>query len=95
MSGQEYITAFKRFAGNLLQQYSVDVVRIPDANREQKLHVLEKAMYKMENELNGKVADIIAVTEANPAINEYQLEKGLREVFSSSLKELLRRNYRG
>ena len=95
MSGQEYIKAFKRFACNLLQQYSLDVVRIPDANREQKLHVLEKAMYKMENELNGKVADIIAVTEANPAINEYQLEKGLREVFSSSLKELLRRNYRG
>jgi peptidase E len=95
MSGQEYIKAFKRFAGNLLQQYSVDVLLIPDANREQKLHVLEKAMYKMENELNGKVADIIAVTETNPAINEYQLEKGLREVFSSSLKELVRRNYRG
>src|SRR5436190_1608471 len=95
-SGQEHINAFKTFAGNLVVRYSNDVIsEAVNTDSRRKLHFLEKAMYRMENELNGKVADIIAVAEEDPAINENQLERKLKEIFSSSIRELLRINFRG
>lgn len=96
MTGQEYINAFRTFAGDLVTRYSnILLAETIHSDNSRRLHFLEKAMYRMENELNCKVADIIAVAETDPAINENQLERGLKEIFSSSISELLKINFRG
>lgn len=96
MSGQEHLNAFKVFAGNLLLQYSQTLQPITaTGNSRRYLEVLEKAMYKMENALNEKLADIIAETEHITGINEQWLEKSMIEISHSSIKELLSRNFRG
>lgn len=89
MTGQEYINDYRNFAVGLVRRYSASMLYSnPERNH---LHALEIAMYKMENELNSRVADIIAATEENPSIHDQQLENGLQEISRSSMRELLKR----
>lgn len=90
MSGQEHINSYRNFAYTLVRHYSAQLQYDITGWRDY-LHVLEIAMYKMENELSGRMADIIAAEEENPYINEAQLETGLLDISKSSLKEFLKR----
>lgn len=95
-SGQDYLNAFRSYAGQLVAQYSEALhEKDPISDSSRRLHILEKAMYKLESELNGRLADIFADAEELSSLNEKWLEKGLIEISSSSIKELLNRNFRG
>lgn len=91
MSSNDTINEFKSYAGQLIKKYSLAL--LPNhIQKMTKLSKLDKAIYKMENELNGKQADLLYTASSNPQINEKALDENLSEITRSSIKELLRQN---
>jgi hypothetical protein len=85
----ESITAFSNYASQLLKKYSGNL----DSNTVRpRLHRLDMAIFKMENDLSTRKADIIYDIRYNSEINHSAFEERLSEIATTSIKELLRQH---
>lgn len=85
----ESLTAFSDYANQLLKKYTG---KLNSTNVQPRLHQLDMAIFKMENDLSTRKADIIHDISYNSEINHTILEERLSQIATSSIKELLLQN---
>ncbi len=87
-----YINGYKAFAGQLAMQYTKQVPKTVEIPVQKKLWMLELAMHRMDNELNGRLTEIITQAERFTMIDIENLETELSEVKRGAIKLLLSNN---
>lgn len=86
----ESLTAFSDYASQLLKVYTGKLNS--NTQVQSRLHQLDMAIFKMENDLSTRKADIIYDIRYDSEINHKIMEERLSEIATTSLKELLRQN---
>jgi hypothetical protein len=92
MNETNYISNYQTFATKLANDYTMQVMRSVEKHSQKKLWSLELAMHRMDNELNGRMADILGQAECFTMVDVEKLEWKLADVKKAALKELLFRN---
>ncbi len=85
----EPLIAFTDYANQLLRQYTG---RLNSSSAPLQLHQLDMAIYKLENELSVRKADIIYDIRNDFEINHILLEEKLSEIAFGTIKELIQQN---
>ncbi len=85
----ESLTAFSDYASQLLKAYTG---KLNNTKVRPRLHQLDMAIFKMENDLSTRKADIIYDIRYDSEINHTVMEEQLSEIATTSLRELLRQN---
>ena len=84
----EPLTAFTDYANRLLRQYPGRL----NSSVPLQLHQLDMAIYKLENELSVRKADIIYNIRNDFEINHILLEEKLSKIAFGTIKELVQQN---
>ncbi|RYE25950.1 MAG: hypothetical protein EOP51_02275 [Sphingobacteriales bacterium] len=85
----ESLAAFSDYASQLLKKYTG---KLNTEKAQPRLHQVDMAIYKMENDLSTRKADIIYDIRNDFEINHNALEEDLSAIATTSIKELLRQS---
>ncbi len=93
MSDVQYINGFRVYADTLARTYSFEFSRLELYPRSKKIWQLEKAMHRMESELNLKLTQILEEAEQDAnAPGTGSLELRLAGMLQAAVQEWMVRN---